>query len=188
MTYINRFAAITCLALGLLFTGNVQAEENSNYTNKSIAVIDLQALMQESKAADGIRSQVDKKRDAYQKDIEKIENSLKDKEEELKKAQKDLDEKAFMEKRREFEKKVVEAQRDIRQKRAVLERAFAEAMAKLRGEALKVIADISGERKIDVVLTRQQVVIVDSKMDITEPVLKKLNKDVKKVDVSFKEK
>lgn len=176
------------LGIAVLFGATQAWAQDANpYADKSIAVIDLQALMRDSDAADSIRKQVDAKRATYQKEIEQLEGGLKDKEEALKKAQGEIGEKEFVEKRRAFERDVVEAQREIREKRSVLERAFAEAMAKLRGEALKVIADVAGTRKIDVVLTRQQVVIVDSKIDITEPVIEQLNDAVTKISVSFKE-
>lgn len=151
-----------------------------------VAIIDVQALMKDSKAAESIRKQVEKKRDEYQKSIEALEKKLKAEEATLVKEKDSADQKAFAEKRKAFEKQVAEAQQTIQKNRATLERGFAEAMSKLRGEIVKIVADIAAAKKVDLVLTRSQVVIVDSSMDITKEVLNKLNEKTTSIDVSFK--
>ncbi len=175
--------SLTVLAIIGLTAPFAMAEDKG----QMVAVLNMQSIMQESDVAESIRDQIDKKRQKYQKEIEKLEENLKSSEQELVKQKSVLSEEAFTEKRKTFEKDIIEAQRDIQQKRMALERAFGEAMAKLRGELVKVVAEVAESRGIDVVLSRQSVVIADADLDITEDALKALNKKVKKIKVTIDE-
>lgn len=151
-----------------------------------VGVVSIETLMREAKAAQSIRKQVEKERSSYQKKIKDVEGKLKSSEQELVKQKSILSEEAFVEKRKSFEKDIFSAQKDIRDKGQSLERAYGEAMVKLRKEILEIVAKLAEEKKIDLVLPQNQVVIAASGMDLTQEVLKRLDKKVQKISVKLK--
>lgn len=152
----------------------------------SIAVVDLQYLVSNSKAGNSIRSQLEKQRNGYRSQIEKQEGDLRKAEKDLVAEQGKLSKEAFMKKRKEFQDKVMSAQRSVQQRRIAFDKAYASAMEKLREHIVKIVADMAGKNNIALVLNRQEVVLVDAKMDITKDVLSKLNATVTSIPVSVK--
>lgn len=152
----------------------------------SIAVVDLQYLVSNSKAGTSIRNQLDKQRDTYRVQIEKQENDLRKAEKELADQQGKLSKEEFEKKRKTFQDQVIAAQRAVQERRMSFDKAYASAMEKLREHIVKIVADMAGKKHISLVLNRQEVVLVDAKMDVTEEVLKALNAKVTSIPVSIK--
>ncbi len=155
----------------------------SDELSEVIAILDMQQLLNESKAAESIRKQIESKRNQFQKQIEKDEEKLKNAEKELIKQREILSKESFLEKNKDFQTDVLKAQKEIGEKKYKLDKAYANAMAKLREEIVKLTAKIAAKEKYAVVLSRQNVVIVDKNMDITAKVMGELNKSVKKISV-----
>lgn len=160
-----------------------ESAEVSAALSDSIAILDMQQLLNSSKAAESIRSQIEKRRNSYQKDIKKDEEKLRGMEKELIKQREILSKEAFVEKNKEFQGDIIEAQKSINEKKYKLDKSFADAMTKLREEIVKITAKIAAKEKYALVLSRQQVVIVDQNMDITDQVMKELNSSVKSISV-----
>lgn len=160
-----------------------KSAEVSSALADAIAVLDMQELLNSSKAAASIRSQVESRRDSYQKEIKKDEGKLRGAEKELIKQREILSNEAFVEKNKEFQKYILGAQKNINEKKYKLDKAYAQAMSKLREEIVKITAKIAAKEKYVLVLSRQQVVIVDQNTDITAQVMKELNAKVKKISV-----
>lgn len=152
----------------------------------SIAVVDLQYLVSNSKAGGSIRNQLDKQRDTYRVQIEKQENELRKAEKELAEQQTKLSKDEFMKKGKAFQEKVIGAQRKVQERRVAFDKAYAEAMEKLREHIVKIVADMAGKHNISLVLNRQEVVLVDAKMDLTKDILKALDAKVTSIPVSIK--
>lgn len=150
----------------------------------SIAVVDLQYLVSNSKAGTSIRNQLDKQRNSYRGQIEKQENDLRKAEKELADQQAKLSKDEFLKKRKVFQDKVVAAQRTVQERRMAFDKAYATSMEKLREHIVKIVADMAGKNDISLVLNRQEVVLVDSKMDMTKDVLKALDAKVTSIPVS----
>ena len=163
--------------------------QQSDHTSllDAVAILDMETVLRKSEAAQSIREQIDDKREQYQADIQGLEETLRSTEGALAKQKSVLSEEAFAEKRKSFEKDIIEAQKDIQRKRMALERAFNEAMSKLRAELVKIVAEMADEKGVDLVLSRQHVVIVDSDLDLTEQAMKALDEKVKNVEVTISE-
>lgn len=177
---VSKFAAL--LAVTLLLTGNVAHAQESG----KIAVVDVQYLISSSKAGKSIRSQLDKQRNAYSSQIEKQEAELRKAEKDLVDQQTSLSKEAFLEKRKAFQEKVMSAQRSVQQRRVAFDRAYTGAMEKLREHIVKIVADAAGKNKISLVLNRQEVVLVEEKMDMTKEILLTLDRTVSSIPVSIK--
>lgn len=152
----------------------------------SIAVVDLQYLIANSKAGASIRNQLDKQRNSYRGQIERQEKDLRKAEQDLIAQQAKLSKDDLMKKRKAFQDKVIAAQREVQKRRVAFDKAYVSALEKLREHIVKIVADIAGKNSISLVLNRQEVVLVDTKMDITKEVLSKLDSKVSSIPVQVK--
>ncbi len=150
-----------------------------------IAVIDVQKIMQESNASKSISKAFETLRDTYQKEISALEDKLRKGEDELRKQQTVLAPDALANKRRDFEKQVAEVQKTVQTRKRVLETTLNEAMAVVHKTMVEVVADISRERGANLVLARQQFVLVDTQLDVTDSVMERVNKKLPQVALNI---
>ncbi len=148
-----------------------------------IAVVDLQMLVVQSKAGKSIRDQLDKQRNDYRSQIEKQEAELSATQKDLMAQRDKLPKDELAKKGKDFQNKVVAAQRDVQKRRAAFEKAYTTAMESLRERIVKIVADLAGKNGISLVLNRQDVVLVDAKMDISKQVLSALDAQVTSIPV-----
>ncbi|WP_042694910.1 OmpH family outer membrane protein [Azospirillum sp. B506] len=146
-----------------------------------IAVIDVQKIMQESNASKGITKSFESLRDSYQKEISALEDKLRKNEDELRKQQTVLSPEALATKRRDFEKQVADVQKTVQARKRALETSLNEAMAVVHKTMVEVVADVSRERNANLVLARQQFVLVDTQLDVTDLVMERVNKKLPQV-------
>lgn len=190
---VLRVLSLAVLAVSLLgapsWAADKKAAEAAPAAAKAgpnIAVVDVQMILTDSKAAKNIQSQLKAKRDALQAEFIKLEEKLRSDEKALTEQKAKGDEAAFKAKREAFEKKLLETQTSVQKKKTELERAVVDSTEVLRDALLKVVAEISEAKKFDVVLTRQHVVIADKSLDITDQVLAKLNATLTEVPLKAK--
>lgn len=150
-----------------------------------IAVVDVQKIMQESEAAKGVQTMIESRRDEYQKEIAGLEEKLRSAEQELRKQQTVLSPDALANKRKGFEKQVADVQRTVQARKRALDAGLNEAMGAVQKAMLDIIADVSREKGANVVLARHQFVIIDTKLDVTDTVMQRLNARLPKVIVNI---
>jgi outer membrane protein len=153
--------------------------------NLSIMVVDVQALLQNSKAAKMVRQQIEGKRAEYAKDISHQEESLRQERDALQRQQATLTPDQLNAKGRDFQAKVNELDRDVQAKRQALERSNADALQKIQDVMVKIITDIAKDRKANLVFQRTDLVLFDQGFDVTDQVLQKLDEQVPTMDVTF---
>ena len=146
-----------------------------------IAVVDVQKIMQESNASKGVSKSFESLRDTYQKEISSLEDKLRKSEEELRKQQTVLAPDALATKRRDFEKQVADVQKTVQTRKRALENALNEAMAVVHKSMVEVVAEVARERGANLVLARQQFVLVDTQLDVTDTVMERVNKKLPQV-------
>ena len=155
-----------------------------------IAVIDAQALLNDSKAGKSIQQQLATQRDTFQKEFSKMERELGDEEKKLIAERDKLSPEKFAEKRRAFEEKLLDARRLAQHRRVALEKASADAFNKLRGNMTQIVAEQAQKNGYDIVLTRQNVVLAEKEMDITPAIMAQMDKTLSdvKLDLAAAEK
>jgi Skp family chaperone for outer membrane proteins len=160
-------------------------EESQALATQSIkiAVLDLNLLLQESKAAESINSKIEEKRASFQQEIQKFENQLRSLEEKLVKEQKQSPAQDFEAKRNDFEKKVAEVQQKVSQRRTQLAKAFEEAMIILQKKIMELVVKIAEREKYALIVPRSTVIFRQDNLEITEEVMTLLNKELPDVQV-----
>jgi Skp family chaperone for outer membrane proteins len=180
------FAKTLALAAfaALAFIGPVRAEEAAPAkTAINIAVVDIQALLKDSKAAKSIEGQLATIRKNFQAEVDTEEKSLRAKEKAIMDQKASLKEEEFKAKASDFQKDVATSQKKIQDKKAKLDKAVATAIGTLRSEIVKDVAEIGNKQNLDMVLARTDVVIVSKNLDITQQVLTRLDADLPSVNV-----
>jgi outer membrane protein len=153
--------------------------------NLAVMVVDVQALLQNSKAAKMVRDQIEAKRADYAKEISHQEEVLRQERDTLQKQQASLSPEQLNAKGREFQAKVNELDRDVQAKRQALERSNADALQKIQEVMVKIITDIAKDRKANLVFQRSELVLFDQGFDVTDQVLTKLDEQMPTLQVPF---
>ncbi len=151
----------------------------------NILVVDVQALLQNSKSAKTVRQQIEQKRTEYQKEMSAQEGVLRQEHDTLQRQQGSLSAEAFNQKGREFQQKLNDFDKSMQGKRQTLEKANSEAIEKINEVMLKIIADIAKERKANLVFLRSELVLFDQNFEVTDEVLQKLDDQLPTVAVNF---
>ncbi|MBV9552001.1 MAG: OmpH family outer membrane protein [Alphaproteobacteria bacterium] len=150
-----------------------------------VIVVDVQALLQNSKAAKMVRQQIEAKRADYAKEISHQEETLRQERDALQRQQASLSAEQLNAKGRDFQAKVNELDRDVNAKRQALERSNADALQKIQEVMVKIITDIAKDRKANLVFQRSELVLFDQGFDVTDQVLQKLDEQLPTMTVNF---
>jgi outer membrane protein len=151
----------------------------------TVMVVDVQALLQNSKAAKMVRSQIEQKRNEYTKEISHQEETLRAERDSLQRQQSSMSADALNQKGREFQQKVNDLERNVQGKRQALEKSNGEALSKIQEQMLKIIADIARDRKANLVFQRADLVLFDQSFDVTDEILQKLDEQMPTLTVNF---
>jgi outer membrane protein len=151
----------------------------------TVMVVDVQALLQNSKAAKMVRGQIEQKRNEYTKEISHQEEALRTERDSLQRQQASMSADALNQKGREFQQKVNDLERNVQGKRQALEKSNGDALSKIQEEMLKIIADIAKQRKANLVFQRADLVLFDQSFDVTDEVLQKLDEQMPALTVNF---
>jgi Skp family chaperone for outer membrane proteins len=151
----------------------------------TVMVVDVQALLQNSKSAKMVRQQIEQKRAEYAKEISHQEETLRQERDSLQRQQSSLSAEALNQKGREFQQKVNDLDRSVQSKRQALERSNADALEKIQEAMLKIITDIAKDRKANMVFQRSELVLFDQNFDVTDEVLRRLDEQLPTLTVNF---
>ncbi|MGB1540316.1 MAG: OmpH family outer membrane protein [Rickettsiales bacterium] len=156
-----------------------------SFAADNIATINIQTILRDSAAAKSTKTQIESKRDQYQNELKKIEDNLRNEDQKLAEQRSLLSPEALDQKRREFRDKVTEAQKEVQEKKLRLDAAYAKALDDIQASVLKIVEKMAKEKGFDVVVPTSQLLYAKAGMDITDAVLKQLDKDLPKVKVDF---
>lgn len=169
----------------MVLLGTMGAVSTVRAEESNIAVVDIDKLLNESKAGQSIAKQVQDKQTAFQKEFSAKEKELLEAQKTLVEQRQSLSAEDFAKKRKEFEEKLIETRKLFQKRRTDLDRALSEALLKLRKSVIEVTAVVAEKNGYDVVLTRDSVVIAEKALDITEPVLSDLNTKVDNINLAL---
>lgn len=176
------FGFVLALLTGFAVRGTAQqadAPDDAVFAIERVGTIDLVEVLRQSTATSSVRVLLDEKRAQFQQDFAAREVDLMAREKALQSKRDVMSKDAFDEEVRLFQAEVADVQREIQQKRKSLDNAFQQAQDKLRNLALEIVGDVAKERKLDLVLNRDNVLIFRNQLDLTAIVLERLNERTK---------
>ena len=179
-----RYSFIILVLWSLISASQAQQQ---NFSQKSkldrFAIINIQKVLRLTLATKAIKPQLNKIRDQMQKKVQDREKALKAENQSLQEQRAILSPEAFRQRRLDFQAKVAALESDVRSFRKRLDAAGRAAMGQVKKSFSSVAADFAAERKFQLILPRGAAIYVDPAFDITDEVLKRLNKKLPTVKV-----
>ena len=180
------FVVICVLFLFLIVTTDTIAQTKTTETNdfsqhniSRVGTIDISSVLRASKATEKVRVLLDGKREEFQKEFSVKETQLLSREKGLQSKRQVMSDDAYRDEVQKFQDEVAEIQRQIQFRRQSLDNAFQQAQDKIRELTLSIVTEVANERRLDMVLTKDNVLVFRNMLDITEIVLERLNERTK---------
>lgn len=177
-TDVRRFAAVFFFMAVFVMA---MAASPQAFAQEKIAIVNIQKIMSDSAAAKSIQTQLEKYRKTFQDEFSKYEKDLQAQEKKLLEERSKLAAEEFNKKRQEFEAKLLDTRKLAQKRQRSLETGADAALDELRKAVLKIVGDMSAKEGYTLVLSRQMVVTARDDMDITDAVMKQLDKSLKEV-------
>jgi len=151
-----------------------------------IAVVDVGLVFRESAAVKSINEQLRPHLERFRADAAEVEKELRDTQEELARRQAAASTAdAHAAERLELEQRALEAQNKMLGRKRSLDQAQAAAMRQVETTLNNTVAEIFTERKLTLILRRDQTAFFNPSMDITEEVIKRLDERMPTVEIAL---
>ena len=180
--YNNKIYIAALLILALL---TFNASANENYPNTSIAIVDLNLILSDSKAAKDAAKQFETIQKNTEEEIIESDKTMLEERNKLIEQQSVIAPEAFELKAKDYEKKLQNYQSDKQNKLRDLEGALQKARNQILENVKPILEELSQELGVTVILEKNSVLLSATNMDITDNVIKKLNKELPKIKVSL---
>ncbi len=148
-------------------------------------IIDVEKIIKESSAMRDVQAKIGKKQDEYQKEVAKKQEELESEQKHIEGKRNVLSKEAFEKETLSFEKKLDDLKTFVDKKQNSLKKASMEAMSKVNDKIKDIISDVAKEKDFDVITPASQTLYYKDELEVTDEVLKRLNKKIFKVDVKF---
>ena len=169
---LRLLAALAVVAVVLIGTPPPVQAQNAPMV---IAVVDLQVIGRDSKAAVSARAALDKQSKAFQAEISKQESALQAEGQQLEQQRATMTAEDFRKKSEAFQQKVNAARQAAAQRRQQLQQMEVGAMNQVQTALNATVADVAKARSISLVLIKGAVLYNLPAFDITAEVLQKLD-------------
>lgn len=172
-------AGIVFAALGLSATAFAETH------TVTYAIVDMNKVMREATAGEGIRTELNAKSKQFHTELENQDKSLSAEKEALAQKREGMSSEEFEKKVKELQNKYGNAERLLQERRRTLDVASNTSRNKLLTEATKIIADIAKQKGYATVFTQEAVLLAEPELDITDEVVKRMNTSVKKIAIDW---
>ncbi len=150
-----------------------------------LAVVDIKRVLSSAEASKKAKKSIDARRAIYERELDQHKKGLKTQRAQLRAQQKILAPEAFKQQRKKLETRFQTVVKQTEERRRVLNEAFNTAMGNLRRELGIAVAEVMKERGIEMSLPRSAVLVFDDRFDISDEVLKRLNKRLPEIDLKL---
>ena len=157
----------------------------SDYPNTSIGVIDLNKILAEADAAVMASEQIEVIAIEIENEIKKSDEEIIKEQNQLIESQAIMAPEAFDSQRKEYEAKVQNYNAERQSKLLKIDELIAVSRNDVLNALKPVLEEISNKKGITILLEKGSVMLNADKMDITDEVLKKLNKEFPELKVSI---
>ena len=163
-------------------TGNPEVTASAQEVKTSssrIAVLDLGLVINTCDLCKMKLSDLQTQRDKLQSEFDAQKKSFDQKQTEIQRKKTVMSEADFKAEVTKFQSDIRAEEEKFKKKQEDLIQARNAALEELRKKIIEVIAEMAATEKIALIINRQETILADSKLDITEAVLKRVNELVK---------
>ena len=183
------------LIFSLIFLSKSVFSQESNTTSNDvvsikdsvkIAVIDMQKILNESVAYQGVVEQFENIRRKHRNKMTKLEDEIRDSENNLFKQKNIISKESYAEKVQELSKRINEIKAQKNNDVKKFEVSFEKATNKIQKALIDVLSSMASNMNLDLVMAKSQVLLVGNNIDLTDIAVKELNKVLPKVKLDLK--
>ena len=156
----------------------------NSYSLDQVVIVDIDYLLNNSKAGKSIQEQLKKINDARIKEIKSKDKLLKDKEAKLIAQKKILSEQEFAKKVSDLKKEVINSNSLRKKEMEQSNKKRNDALSKLLKEINQLLIEYSERTKISMMLDKKNVIISKNENDITKEILNLLDKKITKIKIN----
>jgi Skp family chaperone for outer membrane proteins len=170
--------AALCLTFAVVLTSSsALAQEGA-----VIAILDVERILRDSKAAATLRAEIDNQRQTHQTSLREQENALRTADQELARQRAVLSAEAFAAKRKELQEQANNLQQEFVTRQKEMEELFGRGIRQVRQALAEVAKEIADERGINLILLKATIVLASRELDITEDALQRLDQRLPSVN------
>ena len=156
----------------------------NSYSLDQVVIVDIDFLLNNSKAGKNIQEQLKKINDARIKEIKSKDKLFKDKEAKLIAQKKILSEQEFAKKVNDLKKEVINSNSLRKKEMEQSNKKRNDALSKLLKEINQLLIEYSERTKISMMLDKKNVIISKNENDITKEILNLLDKKITKIKIN----
>lgn len=175
LSTVRRSVLIATVAGIAAMSGVVDAQAQERRPAAIFGVVNTDRILQDSLAAKGVRLEREKYAQTYQTQIKDQEAKLRAEDQELSQQRSVMAPEVFQQRAQAFQQKLAEFQNQVRDKQERLDFSFQQAMQEIGNTIISVSQEIAKQQGITAVAAHNQLLFFDPGMDITQPVLERLN-------------
>lgn len=146
-----------------------------------IGVISVPDVMRQSVAAREAEKVLVERRDQLQKDVQKEQKAWRAEQQQIQAKAKTMTDEQLQARGRKLQTRVINAQKDFRNRSRIIQEAAQVAFGQVERELILLIQNVAKSHKMNLVLHREQVALSVNELDITNEVVKELNKNLSSV-------
>ena len=158
-----------------------------NYPNTSIGVLDLNMILLDAKAAKNAAEEIDKIAQDIENELKASDENMMKEQNKLIEAQSIMAPEAFEVKKKEYEEKIQNYNVERQNKLLSIEKLIEDSRNTILDKLKPLLEEISEKKGITIILEKGTVLLNADTMDITSEVIKALNKELPKIEVSLEE-
>ncbi len=181
----SSFLSVLIFSLGLVICGGTAAAEQ--LPPSVIAVVDLVKVMEEAKVTKGLRERIDKTRKKWLDHFDKKRSSLRKKQEEIREKREILGEEAYSEEVRQWEETAAAENKELKTKQEEIEAVISEAAGEVDKALAGILLTLARANGANLVLDKNSVVTSEPNLEITDQVMKELDKTLPTIDIKLPE-
>jgi Skp family chaperone for outer membrane proteins len=159
------------------------AQEKSKTIN--IVVVDVQYLMENSSAAKTARAEIEKMQVTYRREIEGKLGDVTKAYQSLAQERSRLSEEAYQQRMQELRQKAANYQGEAQERLGKLDVGLRGGLQKIAAAVEGIVNDIMKEQKLSVVLPRSSIIGTPAVPDLTQEILKRLNRRIPSVFIDI---
>lgn len=178
-------AVVILCAIVPLSPALAAAATSKSSSKLDIAVVDVRRILRESLATRAIRPQMEKLKKDYQDRFRKQENELRAANQDLHRQRTILSPEAYEAQRKAFQRRATAVQREVQAAQQQLDRALARSMGKVHRALQLIVAKYAEEKRVKLILPKSGVLLMETRLDITDEILKRLNGKLPTVKVEL---
>ena len=150
-----------------------------------IAIVNFSTIEGESKVTQNITKQIQERQEMLQKEVKNVQDNVQKKVDDLEKSSSVLTAKALEQKKANLQKELVQIDENLKAKAQRLENIKNDTLLDLNNKIKKIVEEVAKKNGYDIALAESAAIFYDGKYDITQDVLKELNKQIPSVKINW---